>query len=50
MELDIEEGGLGYKIKIDDIHVVSVDGWTTKEIEFLPNSNTVRVLFSGINI
>ena len=50
MELNLEDSGFGYKVEIDDIHIVSVDGWTTKDVEFLPNSNTVRLLFSGINI
>jgi hypothetical protein len=50
MNLDLEDKGFGYKIDITDIHIVSVDGWKTKEVEFLPNSNTVRMLFSGINI
>jgi hypothetical protein len=52
MTLDFKEKGFGYKIEIDSLHLNTVDGWTTKEVEFVdaPTPNTVRMLFSGINI
>jgi hypothetical protein len=50
MEFHIEEKGVGYDVKVDGIHIDSVDGWTTKEVEFLPEKDMVRILLSGINI
>jgi hypothetical protein len=50
MNFHIEEKGIGYKVDLEGIHIDTVDGWTVKEVEFLPGKDMVRFLFSGINI
>jgi hypothetical protein len=44
------ETGWFYKLAIESIHINTFDGFQQKEVVFLPNSNTVRILFSGINV
>ena len=48
--MNYEESGFGYKVDIASIHIDDVNGWTVKEVEFLPEHDMVRFLFSGVNI
>ena len=36
MTFNIEEKGIGYKVDLAGIHIDTVEGWTVKEVEFLP--------------
>lgn len=50
VELNFKEKGLFYSLDIKSLHIDTVDGFAEKEVVFLDNTNTVRVLFSGVNI
>jgi hypothetical protein len=42
--------GTGYSIGLDSIHLNTLDGFEQKQIVFIPGTDTVKILFSGINI
>jgi hypothetical protein len=44
------ESSVLYKLDIESVHINTFDGFEQKEVAFLPGTNTLRVLFSGINI
>jgi hypothetical protein len=50
IDVNYVETALAYKLEIDQIHIDTFDGFTQKSVAFIPGTNTVRVLFSGINI
>ena len=48
-EFSFKQTGLLYKIKIDKIYVDTV-AINNKEFEFLPGTNTLRIVFSDVDI
>jgi hypothetical protein len=48
--LDYKDTGILYSIDIQDLHIETVDGFSQKSVAFVPGTNTVRVLLSGINV
>lgn len=48
-DLDFEDSGFAYSIKIKDIYVNSI-AFDKKEIGFIPGTNTARLTISGFDI
>lgn len=50
LDIGYVESSFLYKLDIESIHINTFDGFDQKQVAFIPGTNTLRVLFSGINI
>ena len=50
INIDYSTSGWFYKLEVDKIHIDKVDFGDQKSVQYLPDTNTIRVLFSGVNV
>jgi len=50
INIDYSTTGWFYKLEVDKVHIDKVDFGDQKSVQYLPDTNTIRVLFSGVNV
>ena len=50
IEVDYVESDLMYKLEVDNIHIDTFEVSGSKSVNFVPGTNTIRVVLSGINV